>query len=175
MSIGIPIKLLHEAVSHVVTVETKAGDLYRGTLSSAEDNMNVQLRSVTYTRRDGKVTNLEHVFIRGSKVRFMVIPDMLENAPMFERLQALKEGKAKLGVSEGAEDSCQREAEDEGVEEEGVVDDVTHCLIMARATGQRRPSSDQGTIYMNTLLKRDCLLNFIVRCSAVICGLSALW
>mmetsp|Transcript_4575 Transcript_4575/g.13829 ORF Transcript_4575/g.13829 Transcript_4575/m.13829 type:complete len:123 (+) Transcript_4575:419-787(+) len=94
MSIGIPIKLLHEAVSHVVTVETKAGDLYRGTLSSAEDNMNVQLRSVTYTRRDGKVTNLEHVFIRGSKVRFMVIPDMLENAPMFERLQALKEGKA---------------------------------------------------------------------------------
>lgn len=94
MSIGIPIKLLHEAVAQVITVETKAGDLYRGILSSAEDNMNVQLRTVSYTRRDGKVSSLEHVFIRGSKIRFIVMPDMLENAPMFERLQALKEGKA---------------------------------------------------------------------------------
>ncbi|RVW48219.1 Small nuclear ribonucleoprotein SmD3b [Vitis vinifera] len=35
-----------------------------------------------------KVSQLEHVFIRGSKVRFMVIPDMLKNAPMFKRLDA---------------------------------------------------------------------------------------
>lgn len=64
--------------------------------------------------QDGKVSQLEHVFIRGSKVRcilnilllvfpcinlfeflsmlnsarFMVIPDMLKNAPMFKRLEA---------------------------------------------------------------------------------------
>mmetsp|Transcript_33887 Transcript_33887/g.133046 ORF Transcript_33887/g.133046 Transcript_33887/m.133046 type:complete len:128 (-) Transcript_33887:137-520(-) len=102
MSIGIPIKLLHEAVSHVVTLETKAGDLYRGKLASAEDNMNVQLRHATCTRRDGKVTTLEHVFIRGSKIRFMIFPDMLENAPMFERLKALKEGKATArGIGRG--------------------------------------------------------------------------
>ena len=55
--------------------------------------MNVQLRKVTWTRRDGKVLPLEHVFIRGSQVRFMVLPDILSNAPMFKRVEALKEGQ----------------------------------------------------------------------------------
>ena len=37
---------------------------------------------------DGKVSQLEHMFIRGSKVRFMIIPDMLKNASMFKSLEA---------------------------------------------------------------------------------------
>jgi hypothetical protein len=36
MSIGVPIKLLHEAENHVVTVELKNGELYRGYLTEAE-------------------------------------------------------------------------------------------------------------------------------------------
>ena len=31
MSIGVPIKLLHEAEGHIVTVETTTGEVYRGT------------------------------------------------------------------------------------------------------------------------------------------------
>ncbi|XP_027178028.1 small nuclear ribonucleoprotein SmD3b-like [Coffea eugenioides] len=51
---------------------------------------------------DGKVSQLEHVFIQGSKVRFMVIPDMLKNAPMFKRLEARIKGKGStLGVRRG--------------------------------------------------------------------------
>ncbi|GKD47173.1 small nuclear ribonucleoprotein Sm D3b-like protein, partial [Tanacetum coccineum] len=51
---------------------------------------------------DGKVSQLEHVFIRGSKVRFMIIPDMLKNAPMFKRLEARIKGKSSaLGVGRG--------------------------------------------------------------------------
>ena len=30
MSIGVPIKLLHEAEGHIVTVETTTGEVYRG-------------------------------------------------------------------------------------------------------------------------------------------------
>lgn len=93
MSVGIPIKLLHEATPHVVTVEMRVGDVYRGTLTSVEDNMNVQLKRVTMTRRDGKVSHLEHVFIRGSKVRFFILPDILSCAPMFKRVEAMKEGQ----------------------------------------------------------------------------------
>ena len=26
---------------------------------------------------------MEHVFIRGSQIRFLLLPDMLKNAPMF--------------------------------------------------------------------------------------------
>ncbi|CAN4109850.1 unnamed protein product [Withania somnifera] len=52
--------------------------------------------------QDGRVSQLEHVFIRGSKVRFMIIPDMLKNAPMFKRLEARIKGKGtSLGVGRG--------------------------------------------------------------------------
>ncbi|KAA8493116.1 Small nuclear ribonucleoprotein SmD3b [Porphyridium purpureum] len=95
MSIGVPIKLLHEAEAHVVTVETRSGEVYRGTVLAAEDNMNVQLRKVHMTRRDGKVVPLDQVFIRGSKVRFIILPDILAHAPIFKRLEALKNASRK--------------------------------------------------------------------------------
>ena len=83
MSIGIPIKLLHEAEQHVITVELKSGELYRGYLMDAEDTMNMRLDDVYITKRNGKQIRLEQVFIRGSQVRFIIIPDMLKNSPMF--------------------------------------------------------------------------------------------
>jgi small nuclear ribonucleoprotein D3 len=64
----------------------------------AEDNCNVQLRDVTGTARDGRVSHLEHVYIRGSHVRFFVIPDMLRNAPMFRNNKALRARGAARGA-----------------------------------------------------------------------------
>lgn len=101
-SLGIPVKLLHEAAGHVVTVELKTGEVYRGSLVECEDNWNCQLENITFTAKDGKVSQLEHVFIRGSRVRFMIIPDMLKNAPMFKRLEARIRGKGSaIGVGRG--------------------------------------------------------------------------
>ncbi|CAN6936003.1 hypothetical protein F2Q70_00045531 [Brassica cretica] len=100
-SLGIPVKLLHESSGHTVTVELKSGELYRGNLLECEDNWNCQLEDITYTAKDGKVSQLEHVFIRGSKVRFIVIPDMLKNAPMFDRINAKIKGKSSIGVGRG--------------------------------------------------------------------------
>ncbi|KAG8061043.1 hypothetical protein GUJ93_ZPchr0003g16882 [Zizania palustris] len=41
-------------------------------------------------------------FIRGSRVRFMIIPDMLKNTPMFKRLEARIRGKGSaIGVGRG--------------------------------------------------------------------------
>ncbi|KAK2071455.1 hypothetical protein P8C59_005878 [Phyllachora maydis] len=82
-TIGIPIKLLNEAQGHIVTLEVTSGQTYRGKLIEAEDNMNVQLKDITVTARDGRVSHLEQVYIRGSHVRFFIVPDMLRNAPMF--------------------------------------------------------------------------------------------
>lgn len=87
MSIGVPIKVLHEAEGHVVTLETTSGEVYRGKLIEAEDNMNCQLSSLTVTYRDGRVAQLENIYIRGSKIRFLILPDMLKNAPMFKKIQ----------------------------------------------------------------------------------------
>ncbi|KAJ6438258.1 LSM domain-containing protein [Purpureocillium lavendulum] len=99
-NIGIPIKLLHEATGHIVTVELTNGNAYRGTLldgkfslsppssvsqhsSTPEDSMNVQMKDITVTSREGRVYHVDQVYIRGSHVRFFIIPDMLRNAPMF--------------------------------------------------------------------------------------------
>lgn len=85
MSIGVPIKVLHEAEGHIVTCETNTGEVYRGKLVEAEDNMNCQMSNITVTYRDGRVAQLENVYIRGSKIRFLILPDMLKNAPMFKK------------------------------------------------------------------------------------------
>ncbi|TFB04194.1 hypothetical protein CCMA1212_003996 [Trichoderma ghanense] len=82
-TIGIPIKLLNEAQGHIITLEITSGQTYRGKLLEAEDNMNVQLKDITVTARDGRVSHLDQVYIRGSHVRFFIVPDMLRNAPMF--------------------------------------------------------------------------------------------
>ena len=39
--------------------------------------MNVQLKDITVTARDGRVMHLDQVYIRGSHVRFFIVPDML--------------------------------------------------------------------------------------------------
>ena len=44
--IGVPVKVLHEAEGHIVTVETTTGEVYRGKLIEAEDNMNSQVRTM---------------------------------------------------------------------------------------------------------------------------------
>ncbi|XP_046979520.1 small nuclear ribonucleoprotein Sm D3 [Schistocerca americana] len=99
MSIGVPIKVLHEAEGHIVTCETNTGEVYRGKLIEAEDNMNCQMTNITVTYRDGRVAQLENVYIRGSKIRFLILPDMLKNAPMFKRQGNKGTGGAGRGKS----------------------------------------------------------------------------
>ena len=41
------------------------------------------------TGRDGRVSQLDQVYIRGSMVRFFIVPDMLQNAPMSVMLSSL--------------------------------------------------------------------------------------
>eukprot|EP01066_Platyproteum_vivax_P006345 Platyproteum_vivax@DN2141_c0_g1_i1.p1 len=96
MSIGVPVKLLYESLGHTVTVETKSGDMFRGVLLTSEDNMNILLEGVTQQAKDGKVSTLQQVYIRGSQIRFIVFPDMLRHAPMFK---LIGKGKSKaLGL-----------------------------------------------------------------------------
>ncbi|KAG8237945.1 hypothetical protein J437_LFUL016290 [Ladona fulva] len=99
MSIGVPIKVLHEAEGHIVTCETNTGEVYRGKLIEAEDNMNCQMINITVTYRDGRIAQLENVYIRGSKIRFLILPDMLKNAPMFKRQGQKGTGGAGRGKS----------------------------------------------------------------------------
>lgn len=84
MSASIPVRLLNEAQGHVVSIELSTGDTYRGKLVENEDNMNLSLNDVTRTiGRTGETSHMNHVFVRGSMIRFVSVPDILRNAPMF--------------------------------------------------------------------------------------------
>ena len=58
---------------------------------NSEDNMNCQVSSVTMTQKDGRVARLQNVYLRGSQIRFVVLPDILKNAPIFKRVQQIKQ------------------------------------------------------------------------------------
>ena len=99
-----------------MTCETNTGEVYRGRLVEAEDNMNCQMTAVTVTFRDGRVAQLENIYIRGSKIRsvhccgnlalssltfspfrFLILPDMLKNAPMFKTMGRGGRGASNTG------------------------------------------------------------------------------
>jgi hypothetical protein len=48
-TLGVPVKLLHEALGHVITVELKTGQLYRGKLADGA-YYTTAMRSVRETR-----------------------------------------------------------------------------------------------------------------------------
>lgn len=103
-SIGVPVKLLYEAQGLIISVELETGQLYRGKLCGIEDNLNIQLREVTVTHRDGHITASELCYIRGSHIRFVVLPDNLRHAPMFKNFtkrgsRGMGMGKARVEVA----------------------------------------------------------------------------
>lgn len=61
----------------------------------AEDNMNVQLKDITVTARDGRVSHLDQVYIRGSHVRFFIVPDMLKFVQPYSILKSVKSEDAR--------------------------------------------------------------------------------
>lgn len=89
-NVGIPIQLLYEAEGMKVTVELKNGEIYRGLLIGAEETMNVSLSQVLRTARNGQVSKLPTVYLRGSSMRFIALPDLLKSAPMFRKVQSQK-------------------------------------------------------------------------------------
>ena len=89
-NVGVPIKLLYEAEGMKVTVELKSGEIYRGELLNAEDTMNMTLKDVVRTARNGQVSKIPTVYLRGSGVRFIALPDLLRNAPAFKKVASMK-------------------------------------------------------------------------------------
>ena len=100
---GVPIRLLHEAEGHIVSIEMRNGDLYKGTLVESLDNMNVKLMQVMYYNSNNSETGkaIQQVYIRGSQIRFISMPSMLKHAPMFQRFDPKAKVKPALGLGRG--------------------------------------------------------------------------
>lgn len=83
--VGIPIVVLHDAEGAVVEIETKTGELIRGLLFEAEDQMNLYIKNAIIRDTNGVKRKSPQVYVRGTEIVFIVLPDMLKHAPMFNR------------------------------------------------------------------------------------------
>ena len=84
--VGIPIVLLHDAEGSVISVETKKGEIIRGLLFEAEDMMNLYVKKAVITGpKPGAKRKVDQVYIRGTEITFIVLPEMLQHAPMFSK------------------------------------------------------------------------------------------
>jgi len=76
LSIMLPLSLLRTAQGHPILVELKNGDTYNGHLVNCDSWMNINLRKVIYTSKDGdKFLRIPECYIRGNTVKYLCIPD----------------------------------------------------------------------------------------------------
>ena len=81
----------------------KQGEIYRGLLLTAEETMNMTLSDVIRTARNGQVSKLPSVYLRGSGIRFVALPELLRKAPAFQKVVRQKEKlEGGMGGSGGA-------------------------------------------------------------------------
>lgn len=84
--VGIPVVLLHDAEGAVIEVETKKGELIRGLLFEAEDQMNLYIKNaVVKDQVSGQKRKINQVYLRGKEIVYILLPPQLRFAPMFNR------------------------------------------------------------------------------------------
>jgi len=72
----LPLSLLRTAQNHPMLVELKNGETYNGHLVSCDNWMNINLREVICTSKEGdKFWRMPECYIRGSTIKYLRIPD----------------------------------------------------------------------------------------------------
>ncbi|VDM21558.1 unnamed protein product [Hydatigera taeniaeformis] len=72
----LPITLLKASCNMPMLVELKSGETYNGHLVACDDWMNIHLKEVICTSRDGdRFWKMSECFIRGSIIKYLRIPE----------------------------------------------------------------------------------------------------
>ncbi|XP_038633597.1 U6 snRNA-associated Sm-like protein LSm4 [Scyliorhinus canicula] len=98
----LPLSLLKTAQNHPMLVELKNGETYNGHLVSCDNWMNINLREVICTSRDGdKFWKMPECYIRGSTIKYLRIPD--------EIIDMVKEEVVSKGRGRGLQQQKQQQ------------------------------------------------------------------
>eukprot|EP00457_Paulinella_chromatophora_P018601 gb/GEZN01019965.1/.p1 GENE.gb/GEZN01019965.1/~~gb/GEZN01019965.1/.p1 ORF type:complete len:150 (-),score=14.63 gb/GEZN01019965.1/:180-629(-) len=97
----LPLSLLRTAVGHPMLVELKNGETYNGHLVACDSWMNLHLREVICTSRDGtRFWQIRECFVRGNTIKYLRVPDeVLEKVKEDE--SASRKDKSLSGSSRG--------------------------------------------------------------------------
>ncbi|KAK0656804.1 hypothetical protein B0T16DRAFT_385448 [Cercophora newfieldiana] len=71
------VRFLMKCANETVTIELKNGTVVHGTITSVSPQMNTALRNVKMTPRGQDAVPLDSMNIRGSTIRYFILPDSL--------------------------------------------------------------------------------------------------
>ncbi|KAK4131757.1 Sm-like ribonucleoprotein [Trichocladium antarcticum] len=71
------VRFLMKCANETVTIELKNGTIVHGTIASVSPQMNTALRNVKMTPRGQDALALETLNVRGSTIRYFILPDSL--------------------------------------------------------------------------------------------------
>lgn len=72
----LPLSLLKTALGHPMLVELKNGETYNGHLVNCDTWMNIHLREVICTSKDGdRFWRMPECYIRGNTIKYLRVPD----------------------------------------------------------------------------------------------------
>ncbi|RKF63738.1 Small nuclear ribonucleoprotein Sm D1 [Erysiphe neolycopersici] len=66
-----------KCANETVTIELKNGTIIHGTITSVSPQMNTALRTVKMTQRGRDTITLDTINLRGSTIRYYILPDSL--------------------------------------------------------------------------------------------------
>ncbi|PSS23028.1 hypothetical protein M430DRAFT_64711 [Amorphotheca resinae ATCC 22711] len=71
------VRFLMKCANETVTIELKNGTIIHGTITSVSPQMNTALRTVKMTQRGRDPISLDTINLRGSTIRYYILPDSL--------------------------------------------------------------------------------------------------
>ncbi|KAG9257850.1 Small nuclear ribonucleoprotein Sm D1 [Emericellopsis cladophorae] len=71
------VRFLMKCTNETVTIELKNGTIVHGTIASVSPQMNTALRNVKMTAKGQDPLSLDTMNIRGSTIRYYILPDSL--------------------------------------------------------------------------------------------------
>eukprot|EP01102_Stenamoeba_stenopodia_P004647 TRINITY_DN14957_c0_g1_i1.p1 TRINITY_DN14957_c0_g1~~TRINITY_DN14957_c0_g1_i1.p1 ORF type:complete len:170 (+),score=44.76 TRINITY_DN14957_c0_g1_i1:221-730(+) len=91
----LPLSLLRTAQGHPLLVELKNGETYNGHLVNCDSWMNINLRDVICTSRDGdKFWKVPECYIRGNTIKYLCVPDEVMDK-VVDEVPVQRKGKDK--------------------------------------------------------------------------------
>ncbi|KAK8947140.1 putative U6 snRNA-associated Sm-like protein LSm4 [Platanthera zijinensis] len=114
----LPLSLLKTALGHPMLVELKNGETYNGHLVNCDTWMNIHLREVICTSKDGdRFWRMPECYIRGNTIKYLRVPDEVIDKVQEESNKSRTDRKPPgvgRGRGRGREDGGGRQAKGMG-------------------------------------------------------------
>lgn len=95
------VRFLMKCTNETVTIELKNGTILSGTIASVSPQMNTALRTVKMTPKGREPISLDTINIRGSTIRYYILPENLQLDNLLVDDQPKPKNKARKEADRG--------------------------------------------------------------------------